>query len=341
MTVAGAEQHAANKRAVVSNLREILSAPVADLADAVASTYSDDARLFAFHPVNEHLGSAAVADALWRPIRESFPDVERRDQIVVAGDYEGGEFVCCYSKLQGTFEDDWLGIPASHGVVSLRCCEINRIEAGKIVAAHVLIDVLDLMHQTGCWPISPSLGAEGAWLSPATQDGVNLDGVDPEAGAKALKIIKAMHAGLFAFDGKDLASMQHAQYWTPNFMWYGPAGIGTSRGLRGFEAHHQIPFLRAFPDRSGGRHVANVSDGNYVVTGGWPSVVATHTGPDWLNVGPTGRRIEMRVMDFYRLENGLIAENWVPLDICDILRQMGVDVFARLRHLVGEPRRMI
>jgi hypothetical protein len=23
----------------------------------------------------------------------------------------------------------------------------------------------------------------------------------------------------------------------------------------------------------------------------------------------------MRVMDFYRCENGLIAENWVPLDI--------------------------
>ena len=132
--------------------------------------------------------------------------------------------------------------------------------------------------------------------------------------------------------------MHHAQYWTPDFMWYGPAGIGTTRGLAGFEAYHQVPFLRAFPDRRVANHIANVGDGNYVVTGGWPSVVATHSGPDWLNTGPTRRHIEMRVMDFYRVADGHIAENWVPIDICDILRQMGIDVFARLRHLAGEPR---
>ncbi|MDH3531930.1 MAG: nuclear transport factor 2 family protein [Gammaproteobacteria bacterium] len=337
----GVAQHAANKRAVVTGLRSICSTPIEDIERAVAATYADDAKLFAFHPVNEHVGAAAIAASLWRPIRASFPDVERRDQIVIAGDYKDRAFVCTMSQLQGTFANDWLDIPASHGVTSLRCCEVNQITDGKIVEAHVLVDVLDLMHQAGCWPISPSLGAEGAWRSPATQDGVNLDSVDPEFGAAALKLVKDMHAGLLAFDGKDLASMQLAQYWTPNFMWYGPSGIGTTRGLKGFEAHHQIPFLRAFPDRRVANHIANVYDGNYVITGGWPSVVATHTGPDWLNFGPTGRHIEMRVMDFYRVEDGLIAENWVPIDIANILLQMDVDVFARLRHLRGQPRRSL
>lgn len=333
--------HAAIKKAVVNKLRSICSTSIENLADKVADLYSDDARLFAFHPVNEHGGSAAIADGLWRPIRQSFPDIERRDQIVIAGEYDGRDFVCSYSDLQGTFEHDWLDIPASHGVANLRCCEVNEVANGKIVQAHVLIDVLDLMHQAGCWPISPSLGAEGAWRTPATQDGVNLDSVDPETGAAALKLCKDMHGGLLAFDGKDLSSMHHAQFWTPNFMWYGPAGVGTSRGLKGFEAHHQIPFLRAFPDRKVANHIANVYDGNYVVTGGWPSVVATHSGPDWLNTGPTGRRIEMRVMDFYRVEDGLIAENWVPIDIANILLQMGIDVFARLRHLNGKQRRSL
>lgn len=330
--------HAANKKAVVVKLRSLLSTPIEGLADAVENVYHDDARLFAFHPVNEHVGSAAINHSLWRPIRESFPDIERRDQIAIAGAYDDRNFVCSYSDLQGTFEHDWLDIPASHGVANLRCCEVNEIVDGKIVEAHILIDVLDLMRQAGCWPISPSLGAEGAWRSPATQDGVNLDSVDSETGVGALKLCKDMHGGLLAFDGKDLSSMHHAQFWTPNFMWYGPAGIGTSRGLKGFEAHHQIPFLRAFPDRKVANHIANVYDGNYVVTGGWPSVVATHSGPDWLNTGPTGRHIDMRVMDFYRVEDGLIAENWVPIDIANILLQMGVDVFARLRHLNGRPR---
>lgn len=335
------EHHAANKATVVQNLRDILQTPMAELDAAVAATYASDAALFAFHPVNEHAGASSIAESLWRPIRDSFPDIERRDQIVIGGSFNGADYVCTVAHLQGTFASDWHDIPASHGVVSLRCCEVNRIEGQKIVEAHVLIDVLDLMHQVGCWPLSPSVGAEGMWRSPATQDGVNLTQADPGAGEAALEVVQKMHAGLLAFDGKDLGSMHHAQYWTPNFMWYGPSGIGTTRGLKGFEAHHQIPFLRAFPDRKVANHIANVADGAYVITGGWPSVVATHTGPDWLNVGPTGRPIEMRVMDFYRLENGLIAENWVPIDIVHILLQMDVDVFARVRHLHGRPRRAV
>ncbi len=330
--------HAANKKAVVSNLREIFRTPMDQLQTAVAAAYAEDAQLFAFHPVNEHVGSRDIADALWRPIRESFPDLERRDQIVIAGEYKGNEYVSAMGQLQGTFATDLFDVPASHGTATLRYGEIHRVANGKIVESHVLVDMLDLMFQADCWPISPSLGAEGACCAPATLDGVNVDVVDADKGKDALALVKKMHAGLLSFDGKNIESMDHQDYWTPDFLWYGPAGIGTTRGLEGFRAHHQIPFLRAFPDRKVANHIANVGDGDYVITGGWPSVVATHTGPDWLNLGPTDKRIEMRVMDFYRVEDGLIAENWVPIDIIDILLQIGVDVFQRLRHLTGRPR---
>ena len=74
------------------------------------------------------------------------------------------------------------------------------------------------------------------------------------------------------------------------------------------------------------------------MTGGWPSVSATHLGANWLGMPATGKEIHMRVMDFYRLDDdGLLSENWVPIDIIDILRQMGFDVFSRLRHLRGDP----
>ncbi len=340
MTAAGPGEHAANKRAVASNLRSLLTEPLDSLAEIAAGTYAKDARLFAFHPVNEAEGATEIARALWQPLRASFPDLERRDQIVVAGEYEGRNFVSAMSYLQGTFANDWLDIPASHEVVTLRCCEIHRVgDDQRIDQSHVIIDTLDVMRQAGVWPIAPSLGTEAPWPSPGGAGGVNLESCDFERGAESLRLVKAMHAGLGQFDGKDLKSMDHARYWEPGFMWYGPSGIGTSKGLAGFEAHHQIPFLRAFPDRRVDRHIANIHDGDYVVTGGWPSVVATHTGPDWLGVGPTGEFIRMRVMDFYRVDGDLIAENWVPIDIVDILRQMHVDVFARLRHLTGKPRR--
>lgn len=52
----------------------------------------------------------------------------------------------------------------------------------------------------------------------------------------------------------------------------------------------------------------------------------------------TGKHVEMRVMDFYHLIDGKITENWVPIDILYILYQMGFDVFARLKHLRGDPK---
>ena len=55
----------------------------------------------------------------------------------------------------------------------------------------------------------------------------------------------------------------------------------------------------------------------------------THLG-EWLGLPATGKHIEMRVMDFYRLENGVIQENWVPIDILWIFKQMGLDVLVYL-----------
>jgi hypothetical protein len=39
----------------------------------------------------------------------------------------------------------------------------------------------------------------------------------------------------------------------------------------------------------------------------------------------------MRVMDVWRREGDLLAENWVFIDMIDLLDQLGVDVFERLR----------
>ena len=45
--------------------------------------------------------------------------------------------------------------------------------------------------------------------------------------------------------------MQLERYWHPKMNWYGPTGIGTARRIAGFRNWHQIPFLKAMPDRRG------------------------------------------------------------------------------------------
>jgi hypothetical protein len=45
------------------------------------------------------------------------------------------------------------------------------------------------------------------------------------------------------------------------------------------------------------------------------------------------RAITMRVMDFWHAQNddkghGLLIENWVMIDVPDLLNQFGIDIFA-------------
>jgi hypothetical protein len=44
----------------------------------------------------------------------------------------------------------------------------------------------------------------------------------------------------------------------------------------------------------------------------------------------------MRVADWWRREGDVLRENWVMIDLPDLLLQMNVDVFARLETLKQE-----
>ena len=51
-----------------------------------------------------------------------------------------------------------------------------------------------------------------------------------------------------------------------------------------------------------------------------------------MGIAPAGTRITMKSLDFWRVENGKIRENWVLVDLLDAYRQLGVDVIARLHE---------
>jgi predicted ester cyclase len=330
----------AAKRMVDAGLARLAACAPADLSAAASAVFAPDCRFHIAAPFDEVDSLRGWIETFLTPLKQALHHCARTHAIVAAGVYDGAVMVAIMGHWRGAFVRDFLGIPASHKPAWLRFGEIHRVEAGRIAESWMLPDMLDLMRQAGLWPLAPSLGAEGMWPAPGGNARA-MSPVDADTGKASFDLVLAMHAALGTFDGRTLESMDLAPYWTPDFAWYGPAGIGTSLGLDGFRTVHQIPFLTAFPDRRGGQHIARIGDGEFVVTGGWPSVTATHTGDGWLGMPATGRRVGMRVMDFYRCEGGLIAENWVPLDIVDLLRQMGYDVFARIAHLRGQPRTVL
>jgi predicted ester cyclase len=301
---------------------------------------SVDHELLAFAPVNTLLGRRDYETGLLGLLKAAFPNGEERTDIRLAGHYKPkdhteGDWVATSGHIAGVFEAPLFDIPATGQVVFVRFGRFERFVDGHIVQTILLLDLPSLMMQAGVWPLSPPMGPSGMAPGPRAQDGIvarNIGGGD-----ESLALVEAMIGGLHKFRGDGLKAMGMRGFWTENFWWYGPAPIGNFRGHSDYERGHQLPFLSAFPDRVGGNHRARIGEGAYVASTGWPSITATHKGGGWLGLTQTDRAITMRVMDFWRREGDRLDENWVMIDLIDLLAQMGLDVFARMNVLNTRP----
>jgi len=293
-----------------------------------------------FHPFNRLEGNTAGA-RFFDGLRAAIPDCEYRAGFVIGGAYEGRAMVSSLGHAIGTFDHPWLGIPPTHGLVFLRMGVHATVREGRIAKAYVLFDVLDLMLQAGVYPFRRSPGSDAQWPFPPCDTGATAFAADPVRGAESLRIVYEMQIGLPGPKAETRAELtaRHSPHWHPNMNWFGPAGIGSTRGLRGFRNYHGALFLQAFPDRHGfpraagcaedtPGHYIQLGDGNYAVTGGAPSLRGTHAGPEWLGLPPTGRVVDTRVADWYRVDaGGRIVDNWVMMDVPHMLDQMGLDIF--------------
>ncbi len=112
-------------------------------------------------------------------------------------------------------------------------------------------------------------------------------------------------------------------FFADGFRWMGNTGCGTKHGLKEFQDNWQRPFQSAFSDKV-------CIDEARLYMGEWAAAFgrqeATHSG-DFMGLAPTGKRVKIRYMDFWKVENGKITDNWVMVDFPHVLAQLGVDVF--------------
>ncbi|MEM8551842.1 MAG: ester cyclase [Pseudomonadota bacterium] len=289
------------------------------------------------HPFGTVEGPGAFFEAAYAPLADAMPDLERADFIVMAGaDEDGSQWVGCGGHYVGTFEAPFLGIPPSGQPAAMRYHEFFRFEDERIVEVQAIWDLPELMMQAGAWPMAPSLGREWRVPAPASGDGIVAGPYDPASSHRARDIVVAMLEAMKRHPREPAQAMNMPRFWHPRMSWYGPAGIGTCRQIKGFRHVHQIPFLNGMPDR--GQYVDEITyhffaDGPYVAVTGWPNMIQTINADGWLGIAPVDKRITMRSLDFWRIENGRIRENWVLVDLLDMYRQIGVDVFARLAEM--------
>ena len=308
----------------------------ADGVRAALSALAPEATFNLAYPFETIEGPEAFFETAYAPLLAAIPDLERRDHIVIAGPTpEGADWVGCAGAYVGTFRAPWLDIPATGHIVHMRYHEFFRVEEGRVVEVQAIWDLPEVMMQAGAWPMVPSLGCEWHVPGPATQDGIVPGPHDADAARRSCQHIVDMLEHMTrhpAQGGPEV--MELPRFWHPRMMWYGPSGIGSGRGIEGFRNWHQIPFLNGMPDRGQAKDAITChvfGDANYAAVTGWPDMIQTISHDGWLGIPPVDTTIEMRSLDFWRLENGLIRENWVLVDLLHVYAQIGVDVLARLR----------
>ena len=288
-------------------------------------------------PINRIDGCDSLLNSFFHPMLKAFPDLYRRTDILFSGIFKGKEWVTGSGHYVGTFANDWMGIPANNELTYLRFGEFHKMEKGKAIETFLFLDLIDLLRQIGKWPLlENSLGNEKFIPGPMTSDGIVICEKNIEDTEKSLLLVERMLKELFTIDQK------WRRYWHQNMMWYGPSGYGSYIGIEGF-ASFQLPYESIFdPFRKGTfgmtcergssldnavkGHFTRFAEGNYVASGGWPSH-GGHLSKKWLGIEPKGQEFTCRVSDWWRRKGDKLVENWVFVDLIDMLKQLDYDVF--------------
>ena len=135
---------------------------------------------------------------------------------------------------------------------------------------------------------------------------------------ETLGVIDAMVDGL---NDHDIDNM--GRFFSESFRWIGNAGCGFKNGLKEFQENWQRPFQAAFSDKVCVDE-ARITQGEWCAAFGRQEAV--HSGP-FMGIAPTGKRVEIRYMDFWKVVDGKIVDNWVNVDFAHVAAQLGVDLF--------------
>jgi len=291
------------------------------------------------YPFREQRGAQAVADMFWSPLMKSLTRMQRRQDIFIAGTNENSsdQWVMSMGNLMGLFDVDWLGIPRTRKIVNLRYAEFNCVQDGRISQTGLFIDIIGLTVQAGVYPLPPSTGVYFNYPGPRTHDGLLYTDAPEEESVTTLALLNKMIDDLNVLNesGSMICPPEVLERtWSPDMLWYGPAGIGATYTIPRYQEQHQLPFRSRLGDKKFNGHICRIAEGNFACFFGWPNLTNTPLG-GWLGLPGGQVNAEMQVVDVYRREGDRLAENWIFIDLPYWLKQQGLDVLDRTQKILN------
>ena len=327
------------KSLILSFYDEIEAANANSIAKVIRKFTKPDLQWYGVYPFNEQKGGDAVAEVFWIPFLSAWSNVQRRQDIFLAGtsEIDNADWVISMGHFMGLLDGNWLGLPASRKIAFLRYADFNCIKDGKIIRSSFFCDLIGLMHQLGLNPLPLQTGASFVYPGPRTHDGLLIEPQDQQESQKTLKLVNQMIGDLTVLN-KNENDCPHPDLlkktWHDDMIWYGPAGIGASYTIPRYQEQHQFPFRRGLKDKVFNGHICRFAEGNYAGFFGWPNLTNTPIG-GFLGLPASNISADMRVVDIYRREGEKLSENWVLIDLPWWLKQQGVDVLERTKKIIN------
>ena len=324
-----------SKTLVLQFYEELEGSSAEDVTNVLNRYVSSEYKFRGVHPFNELEGVDAVAEALWKPLLGAFTQMQRRQDIFMAGtnEIDGTEWVTSMGNFMGLFDNDWLGIPSTGKIAFIPYVEFNRISNGKICESAFFCDIIRVMKQVGLTPLPLQTGAEFINPGPRTHDGLLIEMQDVGETTKSRQLINQMKDDFVATYGSHVPAETLAKTWHDDMTWFGPGGIGAAYTIDGFLNQHERPFREGLDNIVFNGHVCRFAEGHYVGWFGWPNLTMNPAG-GLMGLPASDKNVGMRVVDMYRREGDKLAENWIFIDILHFLMQQNVDVLERTRRIL-------
>ena len=328
-----------DQKSLILSFYDELEAANADSVRKVISQFTNtDYQWYGVYPFNEQNGGDAVAEVFWVPFLSNWSNVQRRQDVFLAGtsEIDNTDWVISMGHFMGLLDGNWLGFPASQKIAFLRYADFNCIKDGKIIRSSFFCDLIGFMYQLGINPLPPQTGASFIYPGPRTHDGLLFEPQDQRESQKTLELVNRMIGDLSDLNKNknDCPSPDLLKKtWHDDMTWYGPAGIGASYTIPRYQEQHQFPFRRGLKDKVFNGHICRFAEGNYAGFFGWPNLTNMATG-GFLGLPASSTPADMRVVDIYRRQGEKLSENWVLIDLPWWLKQQGVDVLERTKKII-------
>lgn len=329
-----------SKKIVRQYFEELESASVEDVKSVLEKYMSEDYNFKGVYPFREQQGIENVCDKFWVPLKKSLSNMQRRQDIFIAGtnEIDGSEWVMSMGHFMGLFDEDFLGIRRTRKMINLRYAEFSCVEDGKISKTGLFVDIIGFMIQAGVNPLPPQTGEYFVYPGPRDHNGLLFEDARSEEGVKTLALVNKMVNDLSELNDSGAMGCPPEvleKSWAKDMIWYGPGGIGASYTIPRYQEQHQLPFRNNLTGKKFNGHVCRFAEGNFACFFGWPNLTNTPLG-GFLGLPGGNVSADMQVVDVYYRKDDKLSENWVLIDIPYWLKQQGLDILERTQNILNK-----